>query len=171
VMQRIGAPAGLERGRDYLSPATGTATVNFSLQREKDEARPIIFKLMYNVYFISAQVCRRPHGHAGPAPDDLMPHLTHKHGEVLPSHPLHETYKYKIKALWDLPESTPPNHTVTSEPVWIIDARGGRNNDVFARSWCAYVGSHAIIARVGKTCLSCVVREAKALEVGIVIRV
>ncbi|KIW17295.1 hypothetical protein PV08_04486 [Exophiala spinifera] len=46
-----------------------------------------------------------------------------------------------------------------------------RNKDVLVRAWCAQKGRNAIIARVGRTCLSCAVREAKALEIGVVVRV
>lgn len=58
------------------------------------------------------------------------------------------------------------------EPVWIIDARSStRDKEVFARAWCAAVGVNALVGRVGRTCLACCVREARAVGVGIVIRV
>jgi hypothetical protein len=58
------------------------------------------------------------------------------------------------------------------EPVWILDARSStRDKEVFARAWCAAVGVNALIGRVGRTCLACCVREARAIGVGIVIRV
>lgn len=43
--------------------------------------------------------------------------------------------------------------------------------DILVRAWCAENGRNAIIARVGRTCLSCAIREARALEIGIIIRV
>ncbi|KIX10412.1 uncharacterized protein Z518_01494 [Rhinocladiella mackenziei CBS 650.93] len=43
--------------------------------------------------------------------------------------------------------------------------------DILVRAWCAQNGRNAIIARVGRTCLSCAIREAKALEIGVVVRV
>jgi len=46
-----------------------------------------------------------------------------------------------------------------------------RNKDILVRAWCAEKGRNAIIARVGRTCLSCAIREAKALEVGVIVRV
>jgi hypothetical protein len=46
-----------------------------------------------------------------------------------------------------------------------------RNKDILVRAWCAEKGSNALIARVGRTCLSCAIREAKALEVGVIVRV
>jgi len=46
-----------------------------------------------------------------------------------------------------------------------------RNKDILVRAWCAEKGRDAIIARVGKTCLSCAIREARALEIGIIVRI
>lgn len=58
------------------------------------------------------------------------------------------------------------------EPVWILDARSPtRDKEVFARAWCAAVGVNALIGRVGRTCLACCVREARAIGVGVVIRI
>lgn len=42
---------------------------------------------------------------------------------------------------------------------------------LLARAWCADRGEHALVGRVGRTCLACCVREARALGVRIVIRV
>lgn len=57
------------------------------------------------------------------------------------------------------------------EPVWILDARCCRDKEVFARAWCAAVGVNALIGRASRTCLACCVREARAVGVGVVIRV
>ncbi|OAL24156.1 hypothetical protein AYO22_05815 [Fonsecaea multimorphosa] len=43
--------------------------------------------------------------------------------------------------------------------------------DILVRAWCAEKGRNAIVARVGRTCLSCAIREAKALEISVIIRV
>lgn len=43
--------------------------------------------------------------------------------------------------------------------------------DILVRAWCAEKGRNALVARVGRTCLSCAIREAKALEIGVIIRV
>ncbi|KIW97026.1 uncharacterized protein Z519_02418 [Cladophialophora bantiana CBS 173.52] len=43
--------------------------------------------------------------------------------------------------------------------------------DILVRAWCAEKGRNAIVARVGRTCLSCAIREAKALEIAVIIRV
>ncbi|EKG17881.1 hypothetical protein MPH_04830 [Macrophomina phaseolina MS6] len=48
---------------------------------------------------------------------------------------------------------------------------GGADAALLARAWCADRGEHALIGRVGRTCLACCVREARALGVRIVIRV
>lgn len=46
-----------------------------------------------------------------------------------------------------------------------------RSKDILVRAWCAEKGQNALISRVGRTCLSCSIREARALEIGIVVRV
>ncbi|OAP57035.1 hypothetical protein AYL99_09148 [Fonsecaea erecta] len=43
--------------------------------------------------------------------------------------------------------------------------------DILVRAWCAEKGRNAIVARVGRTCLPCAIREAKALEISVIIRV
>ncbi|OJD35621.1 tpr domain containing protein [Diplodia corticola] len=48
---------------------------------------------------------------------------------------------------------------------------GGADAALLARAWCADRGEHALVGRVGRTCLACCVREARALGVRIVIRV
>lgn len=48
---------------------------------------------------------------------------------------------------------------------------GGSDAALMARAWCADRGEHALVGRVGRTCLACCVREARALGVRIVIRV
>lgn len=59
-------------------------------------------------------------------------------------------------------EATSDQTTVHSQ-LW--------TRDILVRSWCAEKGRNALIARVGRTCLSCAIREAKALEISVVIRV
>jgi hypothetical protein len=133
------------------------ASVTFAGKGSNASSLPpkVIFHLRYNVWFVAAQPCRLPDGHA----------------EHLSCHPLHHTYTYTVKALPDLLSSTPPNHVGTNESVWVVDARGNPDKDVFARAWCAQVGKNAIVARIGKVCVSCCIRMARAIEVGIVIRV
>jgi len=53
----------------------------------------------------------------------------------------------------------------------VVDARGSPEKDVFIRAWCSQVGKNALVSRIGRTCLSCSIREARAIEVAIVIRV
>ena len=126
---------------------------------------------MHDTYFVSAHPCRLPHGHAVHTPPDGSMHSIHQHGEPLPSHPLHQTYRYVVKAVRDLVSVTPPSHHDPKEAVWIIDARHGRDEDIFVRAWCSQVGRHAIVSRIERTCLSCSIREARAIEVGVVVRV
>lgn len=62
-------------------------------------------------------------------------------------------------------------HAQPPRTTYIIDARGGAHREIFARAWCASVGANAVVGRVGRTCLSCCVREARAANVDVVIRV
>jgi len=57
------------------------------------------------------------------------------------------------------------------EEVVVLDCRGPSDLELLARAWCAKVGEHAIVGKSGRTCVACCVREARALGVGVVIRV
>lgn len=149
-----------------------TATVQLKM-KAIDESSPseVSFRLIHDVYFVSAHPCRPPHGHAVRTSPSGDVHPIHEHGESLPSHPLHQSYKYILKTVRDLVGATPPNPVDHNQAVWVIDARRSRDKDIFVRAWCSQTGRHAIVSRVGTTCLSCSIREAKAIEVGVIIRV
>ncbi len=149
-----------------------TASAQFTIRKD-DNGKPsqIIYNLTYDVYFITAPPCRLPQRVVATTAAGVTQHLTQDHGEHLLSHPLHKTYQHVIKSINDLPYATPPNHTKLTEPTWIIDARNSEYKDVFVRAWCSQVGRHALVSRIGRTCLSCSIREARAIEVGIIIRV
>ena len=105
-----------------------------------------------------------------------MRHPKHKQGEHLPAHPLHKSYKYMVKLIADIMDLDANDYLPTpidkeAGNVWVIDARGSWEREVLVRSWCAKVGRDAIVSRVGKSCLACGIREAKGLEIGILIRV
>ena len=170
VLQEI-RPQGNSQARKPIDePLTATAQFNMKIISEPSPSE-VGLRLIHDVYFVSAHPCRPPHGHAiHTSPGDDV-HPTHEHGESLLSHPLHETYKYVLKAVPDLVSATPPNHLGPGEAVWIVDASGNRDKDIFVRAWCSQVGRHAIVSRIGRTCLSCSIREAKAIEVGVIIRV
>lgn len=53
--------------------------------------------------------------------------------------------------------------------VLVIEALGVSDNEVFARSWCAQTGHHAIVANIKKTCMACAIREAYASCISVVI--
>ncbi|KAF2197475.1 hypothetical protein GQ43DRAFT_380942 [Delitschia confertaspora ATCC 74209] len=109
-----------------------------------------------------------------------------------PSHPLHTSYKYAIVQLaeildpgfkpsfrhsifnLDTPRSEDENELEKGDDrneVLVLDARGNGSLELLARAWCAERGLHALIGRVGRTCLGCCIREAKGCGVGVVIRV
>ncbi|KAL5375466.1 hypothetical protein DPSP01_011165 [Paraphaeosphaeria sporulosa] len=117
--------------------------------------------------------------------------------EPLNAHPLHTSHKYKIVSATDvldanfvlpftphvytIPASSPQtspreeredvNPTGEEGAVLVLDARASKDLELLARSWCAEKGFHAVIGRVGRTCLACCIREAKALGVNTVIRI
>lgn len=161
----------ISRTRNLTDGALTAAVQFFMKTTDKSSPLEVSFRLTHDVYFVSAHPCRPPHGHAVHTSPDGSVHPIHQHGESLPSHPLHQTYRYVLKTVQDLASTTPPNHHDPKEAVCIIDARHSREKDIFVRAWCSQVGRHAIVSRIGRSCLSCSIREAKAIEVGVVIRV
>lgn len=57
------------------------------------------------------------------------------------------------------------------DEVVVLDCRGTEDLDLLARTWCAKVGENAVVGKTGLTCLSCCIREARALGIGVVIRI
>ncbi|KAH7116869.1 hypothetical protein B0J11DRAFT_442845 [Dendryphion nanum] len=130
-----------------------------------------------------------------PDPDAEVEELTRSPSpKMLPlkSHPLHISYKYQIVPATDILDTnfvlpfspplnsfSPPNTPgeedkdiqIETPTVLILDARASQNLELLSRTWCAQKGFHAIISRVGRTCLSCTIREARGLGVKVVIRV
>ncbi|KAI4702138.1 hypothetical protein J4E81_002500 [Alternaria sp. BMP 2799] len=114
------------------------------------------------------------------------------------AHPLHQSYSYKIVPVTDVLDSdfllpfelhtsksterlldlSRSNDSDTAETiknskkaVLVLDARASSDLQLLARAWCAEKGLHAIVSRVGRTCLGCSIREARGLGIHIVIRV
>ncbi|GAD98834.1 hypothetical protein ANI_1_1080104 [Paecilomyces variotii No. 5] len=162
------------------------------------KATILSFPLTYNTHFVSSYACLPPHGYAtnshnhknaGEQSTATSRSSGHSTANRLPGHPLHTSYPYRyipLSSLSDIGASALPsrhnnnnsknNHNhkrfESSFPeTWILDARGGREREAFARAWCASVGTSAVISRVGRTCIACSVREARAVDVGIMIRV
>ncbi|KAF2447358.1 hypothetical protein P171DRAFT_250646 [Karstenula rhodostoma CBS 690.94] len=132
-----------------------------------------------------------------PVPDEDPGAALSPKMEPLNAHPLHTSYKYKVASATDvldanfvlpftphvytLPASSPQtspreeredvNPTGEEGVVLVLDARASNDLELLARSWCAERGFHAVVGRVGRTCLACCIREAKALGVNIVIRI
>lgn len=132
------------------------------------------------------------HGRSGPVSAHPL-HVAHKYRVITPAQLLagspHLTPTSSSISLLD--------ETAASGEVLVIDARAPRNSAdsastlkpptdstasvsgvpggadaaLLARAWCADRGEHALVGRVGRTCLACCVREARALGVRIVIRV
>ncbi|CAI6258945.1 unnamed protein product [Periconia digitata] len=134
-----------------------------------------------------------------PIPDEDEPSsvLSPKH-EPMTSHPLHVSYKFKLIPVTDVLDSNfilpftkqtynPPTPSMLNSPseekkvedlqeddsktVLVLDARASEDLELLARAWCAEKGHHAIIGRVGRTCIACCVREARGVGINVVIRV
>lgn len=160
------------------TPPTLAASATFTVN-----ASPVTLELKFGVHFISAFACRPPQGHAAHVASISPVHKPHEH---LPAHPLHKSHRFAHKSIQDLlKDPTPPpvahehtdteTETETEMETHIIDARCGtkantKRKECLVRAWCASTGHDAIVARAGRTCLSCAVREAKACGVRFVIR-
>lgn len=127
----------------------------------------------------------------------FSPHNLVPHGKPLNAHPLHRSYLYKIVSVARIlePDFEPPFDMHTSKStehllslaknqddaantiinnkktVLILDARASTDMALLARAWCAEKGLHAIIGRTTRTCIACCIREARGLNIKIVIRV
>lgn len=160
------------------------AGISFSLKKNSSTApATIAFRLKYNVRFISAHECRPPLGFTSrqnttesektPDSSEATTKTWSKY-QRLPGHPLHGSFPYRHVSLESLAQCfTTPTEQGPREfaEILVVDARGCRTNETFARAWCASVGHHALIGRVGRTCVACCVREARAIDVSIVVRV
>ncbi|KAL1606810.1 hypothetical protein SLS60_004217 [Paraconiothyrium brasiliense] len=117
--------------------------------------------------------------------------------EPVNAHPLHASHKYRIVPATDVLDANFPlpftPHVHTSLPpsgpnssgeekegfvdtgeediVLVLDARASNDLELLTRSWCAEKGFHAVVGRVGRTCLACCIREAKGMGINVVIRV
>lgn len=152
----------------------------------------IHFPVIYNVQFISAHECRTPPGRVSSSRNQEFIGIRTPHSSKMgsssektrvPGHPLHKSYSYRNVPLGSLAETPAPQlpteqndgqrhgHGHSRGNAMIIDARGSNDKETFARAWCASVGTDAVIGRVGRTCLSCCIREAYAAGVLVVIRV
>ena len=156
-------------------------SLSFSLEDARTTESPttVNFLLKYNVRFISAHECRAPRGFTSHRPDSFASEDSNQptisdssRFKRLSSHPLHRSFSFQYTPLTSLPQRpAPQTEGGTTPEILVIDARGSRVKETFARAWCGSVGCHAIIGRTRKTCIGCCVREARALDVAVVVRV
>ncbi|QQK44323.1 G1/S-specific cyclin Pcl5 [Penicillium digitatum] len=142
-----------------ITPAV--ASMSFSI-KDADSAgvsTTVSFPLTYDVRFISAHECCPPLGVVSHKPsdrekDEIQPTRPVPTYTRLPGHPLHNSYRYKNVSLDSLPSTPAPQSNLLQGPdaaqvseIIVIDARGNRDKETFARAWCAAVGCHAIISK------------------------
>ena len=126
--------------------------------------------LSHLVQFISAYPCATPpvavvkHAQKTKSSDGHMPPASSVH-------PLHESYEYRCIDVLDLLDPKLDTEQIGLGAVLVINAKGSATRELLARAWCSSAGLNAIIARVGITCLSCAIREAKGIDVRILIRI
>ncbi|KAF2097995.1 hypothetical protein NA57DRAFT_57165 [Rhizodiscina lignyota] len=164
---------------DFPPPATYKAFLAFSSMSLSSEIGSPTIPLQYDVYFISAVPCTPP------TPEKLrLLHLLPENESVeteVSAHPLHVSQPYRVVQAGDLikksfkhpvvSDAGPSGSTTQEKEILVLDTRGSEELELLARAWCAWKGEHAVLGRVGVTCLACCVREARAAGVGVVIRV
>ncbi|KAJ5263185.1 hypothetical protein N7478_010790 [Penicillium angulare] len=156
--------------------ASDQASLSFEIGLDSSNPTTITLPLRYNVRFISAHECRPPMGVLSHRLDDTAQKTTDwSDFKRLPGHPLHKSFSWNNVPLASLPQHPAPQATPLSADgtpqILVIDARGSRSKETFVRAWCASVGSHALIGRAGRTCIGCCVREARAINVQVIVRI
>ena len=146
----------------------GMPTISFNVQSHSPDFQSTkeSVSLRHNIHFVTSYNCRPPAGKAS-----ISNHEDHHEPSRLPGHPLHASYEYLVLPIRDLIGATSLHKVVPGGEILVIDARGSATQETFARAWCAATGSNAVIGRVGRTCLACCIREARAVDVSVVIRV
>ena len=177
------------------TPAS-TASLTFT-SPSKTRLPPLTLALRNEVYFIAAQPCfpRRSSDRSSKKHSVSPSWSTSADGKdkdlpARPCHALYKTYQYKIEPIAGLvsertrieacvshllPNRSTLGHDTEGKSddtaILVLDCRGTRDAEVLGRAWCASIGIHAVIAREGRTCLGCCVREARGLDIGVVLRV
>jgi hypothetical protein len=159
-------------GQDLIEDPTTSfsASLSFSSSSIGNGLQRPSITLDYLVQFISSFPCTTPSA-------DKMLLITGVDEEAtldaIPAHPLHKSQTYQIiPAASVLAESFSfPLKDAEKNDIVVLNARSNDSLELLARAWCSSRGEHALISRVGVTCLACSVREARALAVKIVIRI
>jgi hypothetical protein len=156
------------------------ATLYFSSAQQKLVESPVMkFPLRYLVNFVSAYPCFPPkevYSKVFPdAPSGFCGHALHgsRVYRIIPASELVSNLPFERNTVGSSADRSTDRSATESEEskeVVVLDARGDPTLDLFARAWCAWKGEHAIIGRVGTTCIACCVTEARFLGLRIVIR-
>ncbi|KAI9804938.1 MAG: hypothetical protein M1833_006241 [Piccolia ochrophora] len=144
----------------FPSAPTSIASATFTLPNPHQDAtattsvlpREISITLAHPSRFLTAYPCRPPTSAA--------------------AHPLHKSHAYSQHPLTALLSAEHHDALIANDDVVkVIDARGPAARQVLARAWCASEGFDAVVARKGRTCIGCAVREARAVGVRFIVRV
>lgn len=172
-----------DSGAGISATATQIASLTFSSPTNPKSRRKVL-PLTHDVQFVAAYPCfpqpRSASASSRSGPEDVEGVHTGAGAEkelpAAPCHPLHAGYTYTILPAASLLFSGGGNEEFnknSADEVVVLDCRGSSTADLqlSARAWCASAGANAVVGRAGRTCLGCCVREAKAVGVGVVIRV
>lgn len=161
-------------------PTPSTAYLKFAAKSSSSRLRATV-PLLHDIQFICSHPCRpsatpRGAGSSPPSPTPKYlspPSPTAEDNSSTPAcHPLHKSYVFEVVPAATLLSCELDTFTAAAEgQTLVLDCRGASELQLLARAWCAKVGEHALVGKVGRTCLACCVREAGALGVRIVIRI
>lgn len=166
-----GHPAALTpEGADSSS----TENINHDLDDSGDAATSLdlTVHLRYDVHFITSYPCTPPplsRMRVVTRPDGTDMSSSESTATPLSSHPLHESHTFTLVELPSLFDEGFTAPALEDREVLVLDSRSGKPAELLSRAWCAERAMHAIVARTGRTCLSCAIREARASGVSIVI--
>lgn len=127
------------------------------------ETDELAIRLKHDIFFITSFPCLESHSSTRGPETNLE-----QNGKG--GHPLHKEFRYDTRPIESIVREEVERKD--RDRILVVEAGGERGDrEVLARAWCAENGVHAIVGRRGRTCLGCCIREAKALGVGVVIRV
>lgn len=174
--KKTASPTSSTSSKEALSPTpTSTASLKFAGKSLSSKLR-ITLSLTHDIYFVSSHPCfpsPRPSESRKNSLLQVQPPSPTDEKELPdpPCHPLHSSYSMEVVPAATLLSCAMDEFKGEDGHVIVLDCRGSEELQLLGRAWCAQVGENAIVGKVGRTCLSCCVREANGLGIKVVIRV
>lgn len=142
-----------------------SAALDFTITKE-GEAGAHIIPLIHLVQFVSAWPCKPLNLSTAKRTNEYE-----KTFDVLEAHLFHILYRYRQLHATELVDPKLDIEEGETTSVIVDDAREDCMLELIAIAWCSSEELNALIARVGVTYLSCTIREARGLDLKILIRV